>query len=88
MGGGGYDWQDRESMREKEAIEYSNSHTCNLDGFTTEQLQAELKKRKNSAKEKLSRLEAAKKHNEPLKREISKLQNELAGITRRLKREE
>lgn len=68
----------------KLAAKYSKS----LSDYTTEELQAELKKRKNSAKEKLSRVEAAKKHNAPLKREISKLQNELSNVTRRLKKEE
>lgn len=86
MGGGGHDWQDRETEREASAKEYYDSHKCSLDSFTDVQLQAELKKRKKAARTAEVIAAEKKKHNAPIERDIQALQIQLRKLNDKLKK--
>lgn len=85
-GGGGHDWQDRETERENEAKEYRATHKCSLDSFSDKELQTELQKRKASAKAKLERADTVAKHNNPINKQINELEKKLSNLKSNLKK--
>lgn len=84
MGGGGWDWQDRENRDEKEAKEAAYTAPT-LNEFSDKELQKELKKRKLAQKTEETRMAALKAHNDPILKEIKTLQEQIDRLNKKLR---